>query len=130
MGAISCYQPISPHSCSLLLFLALSPPANMPINCPDCSPFWDCTAKFMTEMMIFFFLSPMHLFMISVVCAGSVLFSYSGCCLQACVYCPPCPQLEAHIFVPVTGPGKGGHLIYACVPSRSLYLNPGSEFGG
>lgn len=54
VGAGSCYQPISSHSCLLLLFLALSPPANMPINCPDCSPFRGCAAKFMTEMMIFF----------------------------------------------------------------------------
>lgn len=80
--AVSCYQPISPHSCSLLLFLALSPPANMPINCPDCSPFWGFTAKFMTETMIFFFFSQ-HLFMGSkrVVCAILLLFSSSSCCL-------------------------------------------------
>lgn len=58
---------------------ALSPPANMPINCPDCSPFWGCTAKFMTEMMIFFLL-PMHLFM-GCVCAVLLLFSSSSSCL-------------------------------------------------
>lgn len=54
-GSLSCYQCISPHRCWLLFFLALSPPANMPINCPDCSPFRGFSAKFMTETMIFFF---------------------------------------------------------------------------
>lgn len=59
-GGVWCGSHImlSAHLLTQLLtvvVLALSPPANMPINCPDCSPFWGCAAKFMTEMMIFFF---------------------------------------------------------------------------
>lgn len=72
------YHAISPSprtAARCCCFLALSPPANMPINCPDCSPFWGCTTK-IYDRNDDFFLLPTHLFMISncVICA--VLLSF------------------------------------------------------